>query len=296
MNSLSVGSVLFRSLRVVKSHFVSFALLAAIVHVPASLWDFATTASFLEVREDLIERQVEPLEENPEFAAALKRYTLHKALLLIAALLGTALLWSGLLYGVARHLDSNSATASEMIHHGLRRLIPMSALFVTLFIIVVLLAMLLMLFAVTVAVSIWGQDAPQSNPTIAWLMLAAVGFGILPFAAMLYLAFPCLALEGRGIIDAMRRSVALTAGYRVPIAMLILAVTSPILILSVAVAQTTDRWQTEESIAYAAIAGGLAMSILLSIWQAAAMGIVYRDLSSIHKAAGSKERIEDIFR
>jgi hypothetical protein len=187
MNSFSVGGVLSRSFSIWRANFVSFFLIAAIVHAPALALDFAHALGVTSLSEVLV----------------------TWTSMLLSVLLG--LVTTGALaFGVIEQLNGRHASVGTCIATGLRRIWTLIGLSF----------LLLLIFGGLGIVVVFGGGLVGGLFAFISQLLGVIVIAIVivvPLAAMycrLYVAAPAAVVEKAGAVESLTRSGHLTLGLR----------------------------------------------------------------------------------
>ncbi len=139
--------------------------------------------------------------------------------------------------------------------------------------------------------------AASSDPNSGWWAVAGTMLGALPMAGFLSrwaVAIPLAHVEALSIVDALKRSAALTRGYRLRITLLqsLNLAAWPAALLAMAYSANTWKLKHEISVAFAA----LICTLLGVFWALDALGKVrlYRELATVEGAVGSAN-LADVF-
>ena len=180
MNEFRVGEVLSRSIAILARNIVPFGLLALLFTAPT----FLVTAMVDPQAGMMDPKTMQALEYGDEAA-------IEKVMLMLGAMIGMVLLGfvlsmlatAAMVYGTFQDLRGNPAKIGTSLRHGLRTVLPVIG--------VALLYVLLM-------------------------MLGAVALIIPMFMilVMFWVAVPAAVVERPGVVASLKRSAALTKGYR----------------------------------------------------------------------------------
>lgn len=279
VSEFRVGGVLGRSISILRRNFGTFGTLALLF-----TWPLLFVSDDTDIDLDG-ERLGQPGREAPVFDTGPAEGEIAAVVAIVAVVLLFVmalymLATSTMVYGTFQDLRGRRVGVGECIRRGLATVIPVIGIAILSTLLIILVSGLLSLPGILIV-----SGTPVLG--VAWIAAAVVVPSLMIYTA-LWVAVPVAVVERPGVIASMRRSAALTKGYRWRILGVLLVIG---LLNGVAEAIATSPFGGSGG-----AAGGMAetvigylVTVFFAAWGAVATAVAYHDLRAVKEGIGVNE-------